>query len=109
MVMNIWRGSLVGQALGLLPNGHQFESPQGHWRFTRSLTSGPHGISRGARKLARTSTVIKKKISEQDESPRSFGTKQLELRSVTYNATKGFHFSSLYILQQAPKLSIQGL
>ena len=55
------RGSSVGQALGLLPNGHQFESPQGHWRFTRSLTSGPRGISRGARKLARTSTVIKKK------------------------------------------------
>ena len=54
------RGSSVGQALGLLPNGHQFESPQGHWRFTRSLTSGPRGISRGARKLARTSTVIKK-------------------------------------------------
>ena len=53
--------------------------------------------------------LSKKKISEQDESPRSFGTKQLELRSVTYNATKGFHFSSLYILQQAPKLSIQGL
>ncbi|RVX04846.1 Protein LOL1 [Vitis vinifera] len=46
----------VGQALGLLPNGHQFESPQGHWRFTRSLTSGPRGISRGAHKLARTST-----------------------------------------------------
>ncbi|RVW55131.1 hypothetical protein CK203_066922 [Vitis vinifera] len=42
-------GSSVGQALGLLPNGHQFESPQGHWRFTRSLTSGPRGISRGAR------------------------------------------------------------
>ncbi|RVX06909.1 putative magnesium transporter NIPA8 [Vitis vinifera] len=40
--------SPVGQALGLLPNGHQFESPQGHWRFTRSLTSRPHGISRGA-------------------------------------------------------------
>ena len=53
-------GSSVGQALGLLSNGHQFESPQGHWRFTRSLTSGPRGISRGARKLARTSTVIKK-------------------------------------------------
>ncbi|RVX03683.1 Protein hyper-sensitivity-related 4 [Vitis vinifera] len=32
------------QALGLLPNGHQFESPQGHWRFTRSLTSGPRGL-----------------------------------------------------------------
>ena len=47
-------GSLAG-------NGHQFESPQGHWRFTRSLTSGSCGISRGARKLARTSTVIKKK------------------------------------------------
>ena len=29
----------VGPALGLLPNGHQFESPQGHWRFTRLLTS----------------------------------------------------------------------
>ena len=55
------RGSSVGPALGLLPNGHQFESPQGHWRFTQSLTSGPRGISRGARKLARTSTVIKKK------------------------------------------------
>lgn len=29
----------VGPALGLLPNGHQFESPQGHWKFTRLLTS----------------------------------------------------------------------
>ena len=28
--------------------------------FTRLLTSGSCGISRGARKLARTSTVIKK-------------------------------------------------
>ncbi|KAG6696873.1 hypothetical protein I3842_09G170300 [Carya illinoinensis] len=55
------RGSLVGQALGLLPNGHQFESPQSHWRFTWSLTSGPHGISRGARKLARTPMDIKNK------------------------------------------------
>ena len=51
----------IGPALGLLPNGHQFESPQGHWRFTRSLTLGPHGISQGTRKLARTSTVIKNK------------------------------------------------
>ncbi|RVW51870.1 putative ribonuclease H protein [Vitis vinifera] len=25
-------GSSVGLALGLLPSGHQFESPQGHWR-----------------------------------------------------------------------------
>ena len=58
------RGSSVGPVLGLLPNGHQFESPQGHWRFTRSLTSGHHGISRGARKLTRTSTVIKKKIQK---------------------------------------------
>ncbi|RVX12468.1 putative clathrin assembly protein [Vitis vinifera] len=40
--------SIMTRALGLLPNGHQFESPQGHWRFTRSLTSGPRGISRGA-------------------------------------------------------------
>ena len=55
------RGSSVGPALGLLSNGYQFESPQDHWRFTRSLTSGSHGISRGARKLARTSMVIKKK------------------------------------------------
>lgn len=29
--------------------------------FTWSLTSGPHGISHGAHKLTRTSTVIKKK------------------------------------------------
>nr|CAN69266.1 hypothetical protein VITISV_043642 [Vitis vinifera] len=43
-------GSSVGLALGLLPSGHQFESPQGHWRFTWSLTSGPCGISRGAYK-----------------------------------------------------------
>ncbi|RVX19090.1 hypothetical protein CK203_008739 [Vitis vinifera] len=42
------RGSSVGPALGLLSNGHQFESPQGHWRFTWSLTSGPRRISRGA-------------------------------------------------------------
>ncbi|RVW50361.1 V-type proton ATPase subunit a3 [Vitis vinifera] len=46
--------------LGFAPNGQQFESPQGHWRFTRSLTSGPRGISRGARKLARTSTVSRR-------------------------------------------------
>ena len=49
----------------MLPNGHQFESPQGHWRFTRSLTSRPRGISRGARKLAQTSTVIKKKKKKE--------------------------------------------
>ena len=55
------RGDSVDSALSLLPNGHQFESPQGHWRFTRSLTSGSYGISRGTCKLTRTSTVIKKK------------------------------------------------
>ena len=55
------RSSSVGSALSLLPNGHQFESPQGHWRFTRSLTSGPYGISRDTCKLTRTSTVIKNK------------------------------------------------
>jgi len=34
--------SSTGQALGLLPRDHQFEShkPQDHWRFTWSLTSG---------------------------------------------------------------------
>ena len=58
----------VGPTLGLLPNGHQFESPQGHWRFTWSLTLGPRGISRGARKLTRTSTVIKKKKKNNDVS-----------------------------------------
>ena len=29
--------------------------------FTRLLTSGPHGINRGVRKLVRTSMVIKEK------------------------------------------------
>ena len=33
------RGSSVGPALSLFPNGHWFESPHGHRRFTRSLTS----------------------------------------------------------------------
>ena len=56
------KGSSVGPVLGLLPNDHWFESSQGHWRFTRSLTSEPHGIGRGACKLAQTSTVIKKKV-----------------------------------------------
>ncbi|RVW23392.1 DNA-directed RNA polymerases II, IV and V subunit 11 [Vitis vinifera] len=41
----------VGPALGLLSNGHQFEAPQGHWRFTRSLTSRSRGISRDASSL----------------------------------------------------------
>ena len=38
--------SLTGQALGLLLKGHQFEfhKPQGHWRLTWSLTSGPVGL-----------------------------------------------------------------
>ena len=49
-----------------LPNGHQFESPQGHWRFTRSLTSGPREISRGVHKLTWTSTVIKKKKKKRN-------------------------------------------
>jgi hypothetical protein len=33
----------TGQALGLFPRGHQFEShkPQGQWRLTWSLTSRP--------------------------------------------------------------------
>ena len=57
----ILRGNLVDPALGLLSNGHQFKSPQGHWRFTQSLTSGFHGISWSVRKLAQTSTVIKNK------------------------------------------------
>jgi hypothetical protein len=26
----VLRGSLTGQVLGLLPNGHEFESPQDH-------------------------------------------------------------------------------
>ena len=55
------RGSSVGPALGLLPNGHQFEPLKTTGRFTRSLISGPCRISWGARKLARTPTVIKQK------------------------------------------------
>ena len=35
--------------------------------FTRPLTSGSRGISRGARKLAQTSTVIKKKDANFNE------------------------------------------
>ncbi|WKA06443.1 hypothetical protein VitviT2T_024340 [Vitis vinifera] len=50
------RGSSVGSALSLLPNGHQFEFPQGHWRFTRSLTSGPCGISRDTCEASQAST-----------------------------------------------------
>ena len=34
-------------------------SPWDHLRFTRPLTSWPRGISQGAYKLARISTVIK--------------------------------------------------
>ena len=60
-VRSLW-STWIGHSHGLSScRVHQFESPQGHWRFTRSLTSGPRGISRGARKLARKSTVIKKK------------------------------------------------
>jgi hypothetical protein len=35
--------NITGQILDLLLKGHQFESyePQGHWRLTWSLTSGP--------------------------------------------------------------------
>lgn len=29
---------------GLLSSGHQFESPQGYWRLSQMLTSGPCGI-----------------------------------------------------------------
>ena len=46
---------------GLLSSGHQFESPQGYWRLSQMLTSGPCGIIRDAHKLVRTSMVIKKK------------------------------------------------
>ena len=46
---------------GLLSSGHQFESPQDHWRLSQMLTSGPCRIIRDARKLDRTSMVIKKK------------------------------------------------
>ena len=28
------RGSSIGPTLSLLPDDYQFESPQGHWRFT---------------------------------------------------------------------------
>ena len=56
----ILRDNSVGLALSLLPNDHQFESPQGHWRFTRSLTLRSYGINRGTCKLTRTSAVIKK-------------------------------------------------
>ena len=38
------KGSSVGPVLGLLSNDHWFESSQGHWRFTRSLTSKPCGL-----------------------------------------------------------------
>lgn len=64
--MLILRGSTVDPVLDLLSNGHQFEFPQGHWRFTRSLTLESHEISRGVRKLDRTSTIIKKNKSRTD-------------------------------------------
>lgn len=35
------KGSSTGEALGLLPNDHEFESSRGHWRHIWSLTSGP--------------------------------------------------------------------
>ncbi|RVW43164.1 hypothetical protein CK203_078722 [Vitis vinifera] len=35
------RGNSVDPALGLLPNGHQFESPQGHWRCGKNINE--HG------------------------------------------------------------------
>ena len=60
-VRSLW-STWIGHSHGLSScRVHQFESPQGHWKFTRSLTSGPRGISRSARKLGRTSTVTKKK------------------------------------------------
>ena len=45
-MINLERCSLTGQALCLLFKDHQFEShkPQGHWRFTWSLISGPVGL-----------------------------------------------------------------
>ena len=41
--------------------GPGFEPPEGTGDLPDCSTPGPRGISRGARKLARTSTVIKKK------------------------------------------------
>jgi len=39
IIIIILRGNLTGQVLSLLPNGHEFESSQGHWRLTWLLTS----------------------------------------------------------------------
>ncbi|OVA03573.1 hypothetical protein BVC80_1651g80 [Macleaya cordata] len=32
------RGCLTGSTIGLLPIGHQFESPQGHWGIVKRPT-----------------------------------------------------------------------
>nr|CAN62537.1 hypothetical protein VITISV_010756 [Vitis vinifera] len=66
------RGSSVGSTLGFLPNGHQFESLQGHWRFTRSLTSGSFEISRGARRRLQVG-------GREAQIPRSFGMSMLNV------------------------------
>ncbi|RVW33600.1 putative MO25-like protein [Vitis vinifera] len=100
MLLQLLRGSSVGQALGLLPNGHQFESPQGHWRFTRSLTSGPRGISRGARKLARTSTEL---LTRHKSTVAEFLSKNYDWFFAEYNS-KLLESTNYITRRQAVKL-----
>ncbi|XP_059653992.1 uncharacterized protein LOC132300775 [Cornus florida] len=54
-------GVLMEQSIGDIFRFWDLDIPAEKDGLTRSLTSGPRGISRGARKLARTPTIIKKK------------------------------------------------
>jgi hypothetical protein len=56
--------SLIGQAVDLFFNNHEFESLQGHWRLTWSLTSGP--VRLVAHKLTQTLTLIKKNTANDN-------------------------------------------
>ena len=54
------------RALSHKGGGPEFEPPGGTGDLPGCSTPGPRGISRGARKLARTSTVIKKKKKKKN-------------------------------------------
>ena len=68
------------RALPHKDGGPGFEPPGGTGDLPGCSTPGPRGISRGARKLARTSTVIKKKKKKKE---REGGREVGELGKVT--------------------------
>jgi hypothetical protein len=57
------KSSLIGQAVDLFFNNHEFESLQGHWRFIWSLTSEP--VRLVAHKLTQTLILINKKTPQR--------------------------------------------